>query len=224
MLILNHMKNKIYFLITLLAIFVISGCGKKIHFSSKSGEPTQSESSLNVKQYNGFLNNLTEQDCSQTIYSNECLIVRKNAENYNSQDFFTTNIGAEVKDGPVAFMLPVQPFAVGPKSMFLDQNEIFHEKIGTELKVKLLKKNDVVFYDVFLFAQRYLGYGFNSSINNFATFYNENQAALYISFDKEKNKSLSVGTYFGEFEVMALAAKDDKFSKKIKVKVLLEIN
>ncbi|WGL60362.1 hypothetical protein QEJ31_01930 [Pigmentibacter sp. JX0631] len=217
-------QDKKYILFVLFSILVLAGCGKKIHFSSKNGETTQGETSLNVTHINGFPSNITEQDCAQTIYANECLIVKKNGDNYNSQLFFTPNIAADMKDGPVAFIVPIQPFGIGPQKTFHEQNEIFQEKVGTELKIKLMNKNGTGFYDVFLFAQRYLGYGFNSSINNFATFYTENQAALFIDFDKEKNIRLPVGIYFGEFEVLAVSETDKKFSKKIKVKVLLEIN
>lgn len=212
--------SKIFIITSIL--FLLAACAQRIHFSNNKNNTNNGESSLYVNYANGLINEVKENECVQTLTANECLIVTKDAlGELLVTAFHTTNFAKDLNRGPIAFIVPEQLYAIGPKNLYLDQNEIVQENVFSEIKVKLLKKNTNKFYDVILSGQRYISYGFNSAMNNYATFYSENEGKLYITYIKEKNSQLPSGTYFGEIKVLALSPNDSHYSKSINVKILM---
>jgi hypothetical protein len=202
------------------SIFIIMlGLASAAFGCKKEGTPLQSNSENNFLNASGKPPNpiIPVDECNETITSNNCLIYNKT----ESKPFYTTNLALEAKNGSVAFIFPEQPNVTGHKSLYWDTEDAYKNG-STDIDVKLVNKESLTTKIITLTGQRYLGYGFNSSVNNAVTSFEPRVGTLYISFDKAKNPNLKGGNYYGEFIVQAKGWLDSSYSKDIKVNITID--
>lgn len=227
-------KQKILRLLLLLLCSVtLASCGK--NFLNPKEEPVISSgsdsTSLHVNYANGLSTGYIREDCKQTMNSNNCLIFTERDNDpikLIDKPFNSGNIALELKDGPVAFIVPKQKHvvvALSSTALYYDESDAFQNSYS-DIQVHLFNKESGKMIQVILSGQRYLRYGFNSSISNYVTFYDTRVGTLYVSFHKEKNPRLKSGSYEGEFTVQAKSPLSEyaDFSKDILVKVFITLN
>ena len=204
------------FKISIILIAVASVC-----FScKKEGMPFQANSEKDLLNASDNSENtiISVDGCNDTIKSNNCLIYNENT----SKPFHTSNLGIEAKNSSVAFIIPEQNNVSGPRYLFWDTEDVYRNG-STDINLRLINKYSCKTETIILTGQRYLGYGFNSSINNAVTSYDSRVGTLYISFDKQKNSKLKPGSYYGEFIVQARGWLDSNYLKDIKVNIKIDI-
>ena len=221
-------NNKILrILISIVSIVTFSSCSKSfLDPQPKSMDRMGSGSTtLNVIYANDLATSASREDCKETINSNNCLIFTQN-DVTPLKSFNSGNIAAELKDGPIYFIIPNQNNVISPVNMtyYNDPNTI-SKTASTEVRVKLFHKEDGRFKEIVLSAQRYIHYESYTELNNIATLNDPEVAYLIVSFDILKNPSLKSGSYEGEFLVQGKSPQSvhADYTKDIKVKVFIGI-
>jgi hypothetical protein len=214
-------------LISFIIVITVSSCSKSfLNPQPKSMDRMGSGgTTLNVIYANDLVTSVSREDCKETVNSNNCLFF-KDSDATPLKSFNSGNIAAELKEGPIYFIIPNQNNVISPVNMtyYNDPNAI-SKTTSTEVRVKLFHKESGRFKEIVLSAQRYIHYESYTELNNIAILHDPEVAYLIVSFDILKNPSLKSGSYEGEFLAQGkspLSVHAD-YSKEIKVKVFIDI-
>jgi hypothetical protein len=137
-----------------------------------------------------------------------------------SQALTTPNFALDAKTGTVAYVVPIQPAAMGPTSMIWAAN--FKPSI---VQVLLQEKSQNRSEVIQLEALRDIGCGpsYFQEMNDAVSCYSNRSGPLIVKYDPKDNKGLPPGTYVGSFSVEARGWHDQSYVRAFRVNVSITV-
>jgi len=132
------------------------------------------------------------------------------------QGVTTPNFALDAKVGTVAYVVPVQPKAIGPQSMIWAGN--FKPSIIQVLGEEQTSHREGI---INLKGQRDIGCGtgYFQEMNDAVSCYSNRSGPLVITYDPKDNPGLAPGTYLGSFKVVARGWHDTSYVRTIPMKI-----